>query len=105
MSIIGINSTDSTTGELVGKIIQYLMDSNVDKETFEYWYASNIYSVYQKVGNWKIKKFDDKLKDIVCLLIGCTGEELENEEFLEKELGEEWWYYFNKETKQLNSYI
>ena len=38
----------------------------------------------------EIKKFADKLKDIVCLLIGCTREELENPKFKEKELGEEW---------------
>lgn len=42
---------------------------------------------------WEIKKFADKLKDIVCLLIGCTREQLEDREFKEKELGEEWWYW------------
>ena len=42
---------------------------------------------------YEIKKFADKLKDIVCLLIGCTREDLEDREFKEKELGEEWWYY------------
>lgn len=56
-------------------------------------------------GNWQIKKFADKLKDIVCLLIGCTREQLEDREFKEKELGEEWWYYTNTlfydETKKL----
>ena len=41
-------------------------------------------------SDWKIKKFADKLKDIVCLLIGCTREQLEDREFKEKELGEEW---------------
>lgn len=40
--------------------------------------------------NWKIKRFADKLKDIVCLLIGCTRKQLEDREFKEKELGEEW---------------
>lgn len=43
--------------------------------------------------NWEIKKYADKLKDIVCLLIGCTREQLENQDFKNKELGEEWWYY------------
>jgi hypothetical protein len=41
------------------------------------------------------KKFADKLKDIVCMLIGCTREQLEDREFKEKELGEEWRQYFN----------
>ena len=39
---------------------------------------------------YKIKKFADKLKDIVCILLGCTRNQLENREFKEKELGEEW---------------
>ncbi len=30
---------------------------------------------------------------MVCLLIGCTREQLENREFKNKELGKEWWYY------------
>lgn len=42
---------------------------------------------------WQIKKFADKLKDIVCILLGCTREQLEDREFKEKELGPEWWYY------------
>ena len=44
-------------------------------------------------GNWQIKKFADKLKDIICLLINCTREQLEDESFKSKELGEEWWYF------------
>ena len=40
-----------------------------------------------------IKKYADKLKDIVCLLIGCSRVDLENRVFKDKELGEEWWYY------------
>lgn len=39
---------------------------------------------------FKVKKFADKLKDIACLLLNCTREELEDREFKEKELGEEW---------------
>ena len=46
-------------------------------------------AIYQ-AQNWKIVKFADKLKDIVCLLIGCTRQQLEDREFKEKELGEEW---------------
>lgn len=41
----------------------------------------------------EIKKFADKLKDIACLLIGCTRRQLEDRGFKEKELGEEWWQY------------
>lgn len=38
-------------------------------------------------------KFADKLKDMVCILLGCSREDLENEEFKNKELGPEWQYY------------
>ena len=43
--------------------------------------------------SYKNKKFADKLKDIVCMLIGCTREQLEDRDFKEKELGEEWTRY------------
>ena len=56
--------------------------------------------------DWQIKKFADKLKDIVCLLIGCTREQLEDSEFKNKELGEEWrvhynWHYKLKQNSNL----
>jgi len=41
-------------------------------------------------SGYEIKKFADKLKDIACLLIGCTRRQLENREFKETPLGEEW---------------
>lgn len=46
------------------------------------------------------KKFADKLKDIVCLILGCTREQLEDREFKEKELGPEWskWRIMEKES-------
>jgi hypothetical protein len=54
------------------------------------------------------KKFADKLKNIVCMLIGCTREQLEDRDFKEKELGEEWWYYtdslFNSTDSEENLY-
>ena len=45
------------------------------------WYGSNSY---------KNKKFADKLKDILCLLIGCSRKQLEDREFKEAPLGEQW---------------
>jgi hypothetical protein len=53
----------------------------------------NINENYAIGNKWQIKKFSDKLKDIACLLLGCTREQLEDREFKEKELGEEWWYW------------
>lgn len=36
------------------------------------------------------KKFADKLKDIVCLLLNCSRADLEDRDFKEKPLGEDW---------------
>ena len=44
-------------------------------------------------SEWKVVKFADKLKDITCLILGCTREQLEDIEFKNKILGQEWWYY------------
>jgi hypothetical protein len=35
-------------------------------------------------SDWEIKKFADKLKDVVCLLTGCTRNQLEDQKFKEK---------------------
>lgn len=43
--------------------------------------------------SFTIEKWGGALKDITCLLIGCTREELEDETFKNKELGEEWERY------------
>jgi len=72
---------------------------------------NTIASIINKLTNNKYeeKSFANKLKDIVCLLIGCTREELEDREFKEKELSEEWWYYTNtlfyNENKKLIPYL
>lgn len=49
-------------------------------------------------NKYEEKCFADKLKDIVCILIGCSRDQLENESFKSKELGEEWYLYIVKNT-------
>ena len=85
--LIAINGRKQSGKDVVGKIIQYLTsESNV--------YPFDLKLDYSYRSNWQIKKFADKLKDIICILIGCTREQLENESFKSKELGEEWWYWY-----------
>ena len=50
--------------------------------------------------SWEVKSFADKLKYITCSLIGCTREQLEDHEFKETPLGEEWdrYYIFGSNT-------
>ena len=76
--------------DLVGIIIQHLTDNYTNDISL---IAYNIKQGKEATDLWKIKKFADKLKDIVCLLIDCTREQLEDQEFKNKELGEEWWFY------------
>ena len=82
--LISVSGKINSGKDTVGKIIQYLTNkSNV--------YPFDLKLDYSYRSNWQIKKFADKLKDIVCILLNCTREQLENREFKEKELGEEWW--------------
>ena len=87
MGIIGISGKKTVGKDTVGKIIQYLTG-----ESTVYPFDLNI--DYSHKSNWEVKKFADKLKDIICILIGSTREQLEDESFKSKELGEEWWYWY-----------
>ena len=67
--------------------------------------AAIITDITYDQAHWEVKSFADKLKYITCSLIGCTREQLENREFKEKELGEEWWYWCIFKTSQRVSYL
>jgi hypothetical protein len=80
--------------DLIGKIIQYLVlydQLHEQHRDFNKFIQSPLTNEWQ--SGWQIKKFADKLKNMVCLLIGCTREQLEDDKFKNTELGEEWWYY------------
>lgn len=90
--IIGINGKINSGKDLTGKIIQILISNTKVKPDFTINdVLNNEYGLFPYSG-WQIKKFADKLKDIVCLLLNCTRQQLEDREFKEKELGEEWWF-------------
>jgi hypothetical protein len=96
--IIGIAGKAGSGKDLVGNIIQYLIACKKYEgmDCFNADYVNkgfNLKADYTNLTEWKIKKFADRLKDIVCLLIGCTRQQLEDQEFKEKELGEEWYRY------------
>lgn len=83
--IIGISGKIGAGKDLTGNIIHYLVSDHNGS-------GYNDLVDYSQVNNgWDTKKFAGKLKDIACLLLGCTREQLEDREFKEKELGEEWW--------------
>jgi hypothetical protein len=110
--IIGVSGKSQSGKDLVGKIIQYLTSGANERYSF-----NKYQEIYPQLGtfgigydpDWKIKKFANKLKDIVCILIGCTREQLEDQKFKETPLGEEWriWkvFYINKYNESDISYF
>ena len=91
MAIIAISGRKSSGKNLVASIIQYLTcDKGLNLCTYQEWMN---YNSGQTSTPWQQKQFANKIKDIICLLIGCTKEDLENEDFKSKELPEQWWVW------------
>ena len=89
MSIISISGKINSGKDTVGKIIKILTSSpHFNNKAVIDFLDRDLYD-----SDWKIKKFADKLKDIVCLLLNVDRKTLEDREFKEKELGEEWTCY------------
>lgn len=116
--IISISAKLGGGKDLTGQIIQYLMARKfhnikypVSEEDFNTFIKNN----HHLTCSWEIKKFADKLKDMVCMMLECTREQLEDRVFKDTPLGKEWdkWevtdndpdcfssYYFSTEEEAL----
>lgn len=98
-NLIGIAGKMQSGKDTIGKIIQYLTCKNMNKDS--HWSQAAFFGDNFHAAKWlslnsdyQIKKFADSLKDMVCILLNCTREQLEDKEFKEKELGEEWDKYY-----------
>jgi hypothetical protein len=100
MKLIGVSGKKQSGKDATGKIIQYFTGVNTHIP-FHEWENSE----YSKYNDYEIHKFADKLKDIICLLIGCTREQLENDDFKNTELNEEWWKIKLRDITEQNSLI
>lgn len=105
--IIGITGRAQSGKNTIGNIIQYLVDYQsaqythpINEKDFNSYMRNNHYLK----SDWKIKKFANKLKDIVCILIGCTRIQLEDNIFKETALGEEWIKYEVFYSDKYNTY-
>jgi len=87
--LIGVCGEINSGKDEVGKIIQYFL-SGYNKRCSYFDFVKE-YTTLHKLG--EIKKFADKLKDIVCILLGCTRAQLEDRTFKETVLGEQWVIY------------
>lgn len=98
--IIGISGKKRHGKDLLSRIICYILtkrkfpDLKFGEDSFSYaGIVGDIdTNIYYESG-FTIKKFADKLKDITCILLGCTREDLEDRDFKYKGLGEEWRVY------------
>jgi hypothetical protein len=91
--IIGISGKSQSGKDTVGKIIQYLNSANYLKYDSTFDQFNDLVTNPDNASSWKIKKFADKLKDMVCLILNCTREQLEDNTFKSTQLGEEWIRY------------
>jgi len=90
--IIGISGKIGSGKDTVGTIIQ-LLDLGYTNESILEVLTLCPDCPSEKKSSWEVHKFAGKLKDMVCLLIGCTREQLEDIDFKNKVLGEEWTNY------------
>ena len=88
--LIGISGKINFGKDEIGQMLQYLYSESYPIQTYSQWKFIQIIAPYSSI---EIKKFADKLKEIICMLIGCTRNQLEDREFKEKELGPEWGGY------------
>ena len=98
-NLIGISGKAGSGKDLIASIIQYLIWRNtvekgmVGLSNYSLEHFKVAPSLSENLSKWKVVKYADKLKDIVCLLTGCTRTDLEDREFKEQELPESWWYW------------
>ena len=83
INLIGIAGKIGSGKDLVANIIQYLThDHYKNNHSFEYFQIENSKrNDYPNYLKWKIKKFADAPKEIICILLGCTRKQLESQEF------------------------
>lgn len=102
--IIAIHGKIGSGKDTIGKIIQYLtyktwfdLEGKKGKDapySIEDWLDNKMnISVNHPSNTFQIKKFAHKLKQIVCILTGCSMEDLESQEFKDSYLDEQWNYY------------
>lgn len=96
-----IKSGKSTVANIIQLLIanKKLSDEN-PKDSFVYLLKPELLNIYEikelnVISGWKQVAFAAKLKQIVALLIGCTVQDLEDQEFKSSPLGKVWerWYY------------
>jgi len=91
--IIGISGKIGSGKDTVGNIIQYLTSKETGTFQASHQAQKRYGDLYPKYTSWQIHKFAEALKDIICILTGCTREQLEDNDFKNSKLPDEWIKY------------
>lgn len=89
--IIGIGHKKQRGKDTVGAMIQHVMakgDTGVYRTMENFIEGSTL--VKHAVSGWQVKRFGDKLKEVLCILTGCKMEDFDDEKFKNSELPREW---------------
>jgi hypothetical protein len=89
--ISGKSQTGKDTFALMFMHIDACYNSKINPSDIWKLYEEQSMSNYR--STYKVRKFAQKLKEIVALLLNVDISKLENEDFKSTILGEEWWYY------------
>lgn len=89
--IISISARISHGKDLIASIIRLLL-LDYPKEVIVDFINNGDVEPLLEESTWEIKKFADKLKDIACLMLGCTRKDLESQTYKESYLPEIWNY-------------
>lgn len=100
-NLIGISGKIGSGKDTVGNMINYLISG--EKASYFAWLNARKHYGIGEVDTYEIKKFAGKLKQIVSLLTGCTLQELESQEFKNKELIEEWNFVWDSSNQKAQS--
>ena len=91
--ILALSGKSGSGKDIVGKIIQYLIDKN--KGGYSHPDSQDDFESYcknfkQKYCDWEIKKYAGKVKEIASLLTGIPIEKFEDQEFKKTNLEKNW---------------
>jgi hypothetical protein len=91
--ILALSGKSGSGKDIVGKIIQYLIDKN--KGGYSHPDSQDDFETYcknfkQKYCDWEIKKYAGKVKEIASLLTGIPIEKFEDQEFKKTNLEKNW---------------
>lgn len=94
--LIGIGHKAQVGKDTAAQIINYLLDNSHihDLDILTRGFLSNQDNLRGKT--FEIKKFADKLKQVAAIMLGCLVEDLEDNNFKNTLLSEDWWFYKDK---------